>query len=68
MKQIGLFGGTFDPLHMGHVNSMITVAGELELEQIRVIPAYQSPFRDLTDGPTPKQRFEMVKRGLKNYD
>lgn len=67
MKQIGLFGGTFDPLHMGHINSMITVAGELDLERIHVIPAFQSPFRDPTDGPSPEQRLEMVTRGLQSY-
>ncbi|NQZ00827.1 MAG: nicotinate (nicotinamide) nucleotide adenylyltransferase [Bdellovibrionales bacterium] len=52
---------------MGHINSMITVAGEMELEKIHVIPAFQSPFRDQTDGPSPEQRLEMVKRGLGNY-
>jgi nicotinate-nucleotide adenylyltransferase len=67
VKQIGLFGGTFDPLHMGHINSMIAVAGELDLEKIHVIPAFQSPFRDPTDGPSPEQRYEMVKLGLKSY-
>lgn len=67
MSKLGIFGGTFDPLHMGHVNSMITVAGELELEKIHVVPANQSPFRVLTEGPSPEQRLEMVTRGLANY-
>lgn len=67
MRKIGIFGGTFDPLHMGHINSMITVAGEFELDEIRVIPAFQSPFRLPTEGPTPQQRFEMTRVGLENY-
>jgi nicotinate-nucleotide adenylyltransferase len=67
MSRIGVFGGTFDPLHMGHINSMITVAGEFDLNEIRVIPAFQSPFRQPMDGPTPEQRFEMVQLGLCDY-
>lgn len=67
MSKIGIFGGTFDPLHMGHINSMISVAGEYNLDQIRVVPAFQSPFRQPTAGPSPEQRFEMVEKGLDNY-
>ncbi len=67
MSKVGIFGGTFDPLHMGHINSMISAAGEYGLDIVRVVPAFQSPFRQPTAGPTPEQRYEMVERGLENY-
>jgi nicotinate-nucleotide adenylyltransferase len=62
--RIGIFGGTFDPLHFGHLNSIQTVCEELHLDQLRVIPANQSPHRPATEGPNPKQRLEMVRRGI----
>ncbi len=67
-KRIGIFGGTFDPLHFGHLNSIQTVLDELKLDEIRVIPANQSPNRPATEGPTPKQRLEMVRRGIEGMD
>lgn len=67
MKKVGIFGGTFDPIHMGHIGSLINVAGQMELEEIIVIPAFQSPFRQPLEGPGPEARLEMVKIGLKDY-
>lgn len=67
-NKIGLFGGTFNPIHIGHLNSMLTVAEKLNLEYIKVIPAREAPLRKKVQGPTPEQRLEMVKLGLKNYD
>ena len=46
-QRIGLFGGSFDPVHLGH--TMVARAAlaevELELEQLFIIPAAQSPFK-----------------------
>ena len=63
-KKWGIFGGTFDPFHRGHLNSLCEVQDAFELEKIVVVPAYRSPFRPEIDGPTPEQRFEMVQRAL----
>ncbi|MCB0419659.1 MAG: nicotinate (nicotinamide) nucleotide adenylyltransferase [Bdellovibrionales bacterium] len=65
--KIGVFGGTFNPLHVGHIGSMKTVKEKLGLEKIRVVPASQSPNRKKIDGPTPDQRLEMVHVGLVDY-
>lgn len=67
MKKVGIFGGTFDPIHMGHINSMISVAGQMDLEEIVVMPAFQSPFRQPLEGPTPEVRLEMARIGLRDY-
>lgn len=66
MSRIGIFGGTFNPIHAGHVNSMVEVQKKLNLDEIKVIPAYQSPGRELIETPTPEQRLEMVELGLKD--
>lgn len=66
MSRIGIFGGTFNPIHTGHVNSMVEVQKKLKLDEIKVIPAHQSPGRELIESPTPEQRLEMVELGLKD--
>ena len=52
---------------MGHLNSLLTVAGELELDQVRVIPAYQSPNRPRLEGPNPEERLALVRLGVSSY-
>ena len=44
-QRIGLFGGSFDPVHLGHTMVARAALAELELEQLFIIPAAQSPFK-----------------------
>lgn len=62
--QIGVFGGSFDPFHNGHLNSIETVARKLRLNKVRVIPAHQSPTRSPIQGSTPQDRLAMVLAGV----
>lgn len=66
--RIGLFGGTFNPLHMAHVNAITTVHNRIKLDEIIVIPAAQNPNKPTVEGPTADQRLEMLKRGLAEFD
>lgn len=65
--RIGIFGGTFNPLHMGHVNAITTVHNRLKLDEIVVVPAAQNPKKTPIEGPTPDQRLAMLKRGLSEF-
>ncbi len=44
-KRIGLFGGSFDPVHNGHVMLADAALDELSLDTLYLIPAAQSPFK-----------------------
>ena len=43
--RIGIYGGSFDPVHNGHINAAKTFMKELSLDKIIIVPAYCSPFK-----------------------
>jgi nicotinate-nucleotide adenylyltransferase len=61
MKGIAVLGGTFDPVHVGHLRSAIEVREKLRVEKVKLIPSWQPPHRD-TPGASPEQRLEMLRR------
>lgn len=66
MAKIGIFGGTFNPPHMGHVLAVREVKEALGLDKILVIPAAQPPHKEMPDGsPPPEKRLEMVSAAIK---
>lgn len=67
MTKIGLFGGTFNPIHLGHIQSLVNVSDRLELDKVYVIPAYANPQKEIIEGPSPEQRLEMARVGMQDY-
>ncbi|MEZ5573404.1 MAG: nicotinate-nucleotide adenylyltransferase [Halioglobus sp.] len=43
---VGVFGGTFDPVHYGHLRSAVELVERLQLKQLRLMPSAQPPHRD----------------------
>lgn len=64
---IGILGGTFDPIHFGHLRSALEVCEQLNLAHVRLIPSARPPHRDQPHA-TPQQRLMMLHLAMKNAD
>ncbi len=63
MNTIGIFGGTFDPVHCGHLRAASEVLERLELSELRLMPAGSPPHRSVTFASA-QQRLAMLKLAL----
>lgn len=66
-EAIGLLGGTFDPIHFGHLRAALDVQEQLGLAHIRLIPSARPPHRDEPHA-SPQQRLMMLHLAMKNTD
>ena len=62
---VGVFGGTFDPLHFGHLRTVAAIQMQLELERVVVMPAGRPPHRQEPKA-SPEHRLAMVRQALKD--
>lgn len=46
MKTVGIYGGTFDPVHQGHIHVALEAQKRLSLDQLRLLPCHIPPHRD----------------------
>jgi len=69
MRDVGFFGGSFDPIQLGHINLAIEIKEKLNLKKIIFCPANISPFK-VNKPPIakPKERLEMIKLAIKDID
>ena len=63
MGPIGIFGGTFDPIHYGHLRTALEVLQRLSLQEVRFVPCADPPHRDATTVPG-ASRLDMVKAAV----
>ncbi len=60
--KIGVYGGTFNPIHLGHMEAARFAVEYLGLEKLYLIPAGIPPHKQLgPDAPSPEQRMEMAR-------
>lgn len=64
MKKVGIFGGTFNPPHIGHLIMANEVYAALELDEIRFMPNAQAPHKEVSSSATNAQRLEMVELAI----
>lgn len=44
-KKVGILGGTFNPIHNGHINMALTILGEFELDTVTLMPSANPPHK-----------------------
>lgn len=59
--KIGIYGGTFDPPHIGHINACKAFYEQIKLDKLFVIPAYLPPHKQLQSSVEANVRLEMCK-------
>jgi nicotinate-nucleotide adenylyltransferase len=68
MPSLGLFGGSFDPIHLGHLLVAEAAREEMNLTRLYFIPAAQSPFKP-DRKPTPAgERLRLMRLALAGHD
>jgi nicotinate-nucleotide adenylyltransferase len=60
MRRLGLLGGTFDPIHHGHLDAAHAAHTTLALDEVLVIPAHDPPHREHDPHTSAFHRFAMV--------
>jgi nicotinate-nucleotide adenylyltransferase len=65
MRPIGIFGGTFDPIHYGHLRTAFELLQMLEFDEVRFIPCGDPPHRGVTFAPA-MLRLDMVQLATRN--
>ena len=56
-----LYGGTFDPIHLGHLEVAKAARQQLNLDRVEFTPCARSPFKDTGPVATDEQRCEMIR-------
>ena len=66
MERIGIYGGTFNPLHTGHLEAARQAVNLLHLDRLLLIPDRIAPHKEIPEySPTPEQRLEMLRIAIR---
>jgi len=63
--RVGLFGGSFNPIHLGHLRAAEETREEMALDLVYFVPAAIQPQKPQNDFATPEHRLEMVRQATK---
>jgi nicotinate-nucleotide adenylyltransferase len=67
MNRIGILGGTFNPIHIGHLAIAQTVLEKLKLDCVLFIPSNLPPHKASTDVISATKRLAMVRLAIRHY-
>jgi nicotinate-nucleotide adenylyltransferase len=68
MSSIGIFGGTFDPIHFGHLITALAVKEIRSLDKIIFIPAHISPHKTTFSSSSAAHRLAMINLAINNIE
>lgn len=66
VKRLGIMGGTFDPIHYGHLVAAEMARSKFNLSKVLFIPSGTPPHKDRSDISDAGLRFEMIKRAIQD--
>jgi len=65
VKRIGLFGGTFNPIHIGHLAMAQMVSEKFSLDKIVFVPSHWPPHKSRKNVISARHRYRMVRLAVK---
>ena len=65
-KRIGILGGTFNPIHSGHLNLARHAKKLLSLDKVIFVPTYIPPHKKIENSISPKGRLNMITRAIRD--
>lgn len=64
--RVGIYGGTFDPVHLGHINLALEIKEKWPLDEIWFVPAQKNPLKENGAVASPSMRLEMLEEAIEN--
>ncbi len=64
--RLAFFGGTFDPIHLGHLEIAREARAALQLDQVIFLPCRQSPHKTTKPGASDQERLEMIQMATRD--
>lgn len=66
--KIALFGGTFNPIHIGHLAIADSMLHQFDIDKLFFVPVNMPPHKAMAKGATTQQRLEMIKLSIQGND
>lgn len=66
--KIGIYGGTFDPFHRGHLETALAARDTMQWDRILFVPAFVQPFKQDRTLASPYHRFAMLAAATLDHD
>ena len=68
MLRVGIYGGTFAPIHNGHVAAAKAFMEQMKLDYLFIIPTYMPPHKQIDESDDPLYRLRMCELAFEDTD